>query len=109
MALFPRTEIVAGFQHFLDIGNGWNMYYSSWHASALPIQPAAWALTGLYAHIATNVRSTWRNGPPQHAIVAAIGQIQIAMICKEQPIPWDFVENFASRMSDMTQAGWTGE
>ena len=27
-----------GFQHFLSIGNGWNMYYSSWPVVALPVR-----------------------------------------------------------------------
>ena len=27
-----------GFQHYLDIGSGWNMYYSSWPSVALPIR-----------------------------------------------------------------------
>ena len=27
-----------GFQHFLEIGGGWNMYYSSWPSIALPVR-----------------------------------------------------------------------
>ena len=27
-----------GFRQFLDIGNGWNMYYSSWPSIALPVR-----------------------------------------------------------------------
>ena len=27
-----------GFQQFLPIGNGWNMYYSSWPVMALPVR-----------------------------------------------------------------------
>ena len=27
-----------GFQQFLEIGNGWNMYYSSWPSIVLPVR-----------------------------------------------------------------------
>lgn len=27
-----------GFQHFLELGEGWNMYYSSWSSIALPVR-----------------------------------------------------------------------
>ena len=26
-----------GFQHIMDLGSGWNMYYSSWASFALPV------------------------------------------------------------------------
>ena len=33
--LKPRS---VGFQEYLDIGSGWNMYYSSWPSIALPVR-----------------------------------------------------------------------
>jgi len=97
-----------GFQTFIDVGNGWNFYYSSYHAASLPIQPAAWALTKLYASMLVQAQSTWRKGPSQNIVPLVIGQIQLIMICPEQPIPWQIVENFASEMLRITGEGWTG-
>lgn len=53
-------------------------------------------------------QSTWRKGPPQKVISLIIGQIQLIMICPEDPIPWQIVENFASEMLRITGEGWTG-
>lgn len=107
--LSPRTSAEEiGFQSFIDVGNGWNFYYSSWHAASLPIQPAAWALTNLYASMLVQAQSTWRKGPPQKIIPLAIGQLQLIMICPENPIPWQVVESFASEMLRITGDGWTG-
>lgn len=107
--LSPRLEPITAFQHFLDVGLGWNMYYSSWHGSALPIEPAAWVLTTLYSHILTKAQSTWRQGPPKHSIGATFGQVKMVMVCKEKPLSWDFVEKYALKMLGMTREGWTGE
>ena len=35
-ALRPRAR--RGYQSFLSIGSGWNLYYSSWAGALLPIQ-----------------------------------------------------------------------
>lgn len=84
------------------------MYYSSWHAAALPIQPAAWALTNLYTAIMVQAQSTWRKGQPTPLLQASIGNLQLVMMCAERPIPWDFVENFTKYMLAITKGGWTG-
>lgn len=35
-SLTPRAPL--GFHEYLEIGNGWNMYYSTWPAMALPVR-----------------------------------------------------------------------
>ncbi len=108
-SLSPRVSAEEiGFQSFIDVGNGWNFYYSSWHAASLPLQPAAWALTNLYASMLVQAQSTWRKGPPQNILPLVFGQIQLIMICPDSPIPWQIVENFASEMLRITGEGWTG-
>ncbi len=107
--LSPRASAEEiGFKSFISIGNGWNFYYTSWHAASLPIQPAAWALTNLYASMLVQAQSTWRKGPPQNIVPLVFGQIQLIMICPEKPIQWQIVENFASEMLRITGEGWTG-
>lgn len=107
--LSPRASAEEfGFKSFISIGNGWNFYYSSWHAASLPIQPAAWALTKFYASMLVQARTTWRKGPPQNIVPLVFGQIQLIMISPQSPIPWQIVENFASQMLRMTGEGWTG-
>ena len=98
----------SGFQSFLEIGNDWNMYYSSWNGMAMPVAPAAWALTALYAHFQTQARTTWRKQLPQKVLSGAMGAVQLTMICPEQGIPWDFVEKFSTQLLDITAKGWTG-
>ena len=109
--LTPRTvETVAlPFRSFLSIGFGWNIYYYSWHASILPVQPAAWALTALYAYVSRNARTAWRMNPTRNTIKAVIGPLELLMVCTERPIPWDFVEDFAKELEEITRQGWTGE
>lgn len=104
--LLPRGGIT--FHHAFDIGNDWNMYYSSWPAALLPVQPAAWALVNLYMSIKLQTKSTWSKGPPQHSFTATFGKIQISMLCLQRPIPWLFVENFAEKLLMITKGGWTG-
>lgn len=107
--LTSRIEPMAPFQHFfLDIGNGWNMFYSSWHSSMVPVAPAAWALSNIYASVLVQAQSTWRKGPPSRVIKANVGPVQLLMICVERPIPWDFVEKFSQELLRMTTEGWTG-
>ena len=47
----PRGYNDGGYNHFLNFGGGWNLYYSSIYASMLPVQPAAYALQTLYSGI----------------------------------------------------------
>ncbi|KAL6712918.1 hypothetical protein ACLMJK_009473 [Lecanora helva] len=107
LSISTRRDLSTGFQSFFDIGRGWNIYYSSWHASSLPIQPAAWALTNLYAAVLAQTQSSWKNGRPQTMLQAQIGQIQLLML-SNHAIPWTFVEAFATYMLSMTKGGWTG-
>lgn len=107
-SLKTRSPDDAPFQQFLDIGDGWNLYHSSWHAASLPIQPAAWVLTNLYASMLTNAQTTWRKTAPQYILPLVIGQIQLIMVCPTRPIPWEIVEDFASEMLRITGDGWTG-
>lgn len=104
----PRAESIIPFQSFLDIGLGWNIYYSSWQAAALPVQPAAWALTNLYASMMLHARGEWRKKAPSHMLQTTFGQIQLNMLCPERTISWDLVENLASHMLSITEGGWTG-
>ena len=97
-----------GFQSYLDIGSGWNMYYSSWPSIALPVQPAAWALTNLYASILLHARGKWSKSPPQHGFTITCGGLRILMHCQQKPIPWLFVGNLAEKLLQITEGGWTG-
>ena len=71
-------------------------------------EPAAWALTNLYATIAAQARGKWGKMPPQHAFTLTFGGVQIMMQCAQRPIPWLFVGNFAERLLQLTDTGWTG-
>jgi len=104
--LDPRGGLA--FQHAFDIGNGWNMYYSSWPAAILPVQPAAWALVNLYMSIVLQAKAAWKRGPPQHSYTMSFGKILIVMVCPQKPIPWQFVVNFAEKLLSITEGGWTG-
>lgn len=97
-----------GFQSYLDIGSGWNMYYSSWPSIALPVQPAAWALTNLYASILLHARGKWSKSPPQYGFTITYGGLRILMDCPQKPIPWLFVGNLAEKLLQITEGGWTG-
>ena len=109
--IIPRNPGVLDglvFQNVFDIGNGWNMYHSSWPAAILPIQPAAWALTTLYVSVMTHARTSWSTGPPQNSLVSTFGGIRLLMACPQQPIPWQFVAKFAEKLLQITEGGWTG-
>ena len=107
LSIAPRTDLGTGFQSFFDIGLGWNMYFSSWHAASLPIQPAAWALTNLYAAILTQAQGSRRKLFSDKMLIATTGRIQLRML-SDHPIPWIFVERFAAHMLSITKGGWTG-
>lgn len=102
-----RREIVT-YHHASDIGNGWNMYYSSWPSAFLPVQPAAWALVNLYMSIVLQAKNHWSKGPPQHGFTMSFGKIQIIMACPQKPIPWVFIMKFAEQLLKITEGGWTG-
>lgn len=72
------------------------------------VEPAAWALTNLYASILVQARGKWSMAPPQHGLTVTCGGIRILMHCPQKPIPWLFVGNFAERLLQITEGGWTG-
>jgi len=84
------------------------MYYSSWPVAILPVQPAAWALVNIYTSIMIQAKTSWRKGPPQNGFTMTFGKIQIIMACPQQPIPWQFIENFVQKLLLITEGGWTG-
>ena len=97
-----------GYQAFLHLGDGWNLYYSSWSSTGLPIAPAAWALAQLYSNMAQNAGSIWRLSPPLHSIPLRMGNVYLVMECPEEGIPWDLVQLFGEKLLDMTEKGWLG-
>lgn len=98
-----------GHQSFLSIGSGWNLYYSSWAGSLLPIQPAASALGHLYSTMLVNSQTIWLEKPSAgNGFTVAFNNIILVFSCKERPIGWDFVESFSRRLLALTQEGWTG-
>ncbi|KAL9063680.1 MAG: hypothetical protein Q9161_009339 [Pseudevernia consocians] len=103
-----RPRVLLGFHEYLDIGGGWNMYYSARPAIALPVQPAAWALAHLYTSILIHARGKWAKSPPQYGFVFTYGGVRILMHCPQKPIPWLFVGNFAEKLLQITEGGWTG-
>ena len=98
----------SGFQAFLHLGAGWNLYYSSWIGTSFPTQPAAWALSHLYSSMVTNAGSIWRLSPPLHRIPLRVGNVDFLMECSDEPIPWDLVVLFGRRLLAITNGGWTG-
>lgn len=98
----------AGHQSFISLGSGWNLYYSSWSSSILPVQPAAWALRQLYTNVATNAGTIWRLSPPRHYLPLAIGNVMLLIECHEEPIPWALVQAFGRLMLAKVDGGWTG-
>ena len=71
-------------------------------------EPAAWALTNLYASLLVQAHGKLAQFPPQHSITLTFGGIRILMHCPQKPIPWLFVGNFAENLLRITDAGWTG-
>ena len=106
----PRSLAVRddGYQAFLYLGGGWNLYYSSWSSIGLSIAPASQALTRLYTSIAENAGSIWRLSPPLHSIPLRVGNVFLLMECPEEGIPWDLVQLFGEKLLDMTRKGWLG-
>ena len=102
------TDLGGGWQFFLQLNADWNLYYSSWASTSLPIQPAAWALTRLYRNMVDNAGSIWRLSPPRHDLELQVGNVLLSMNCREEPIPWDLVWLFAQKLLDLTEGGWTG-
>ena len=62
----------------------------------------------LYASILAQARGTWANHAPQHELNLVYGGIRISMFCPQQPIPWTIIGNFAERLLQITDGGWTG-
>ena len=105
---YSLTARSDGYQAFLHLGDGWNLYYSSWASMSLPVQPAVWALNRLYTNMARDGGSIWRLSPPLHTIPLKVGNIYLWMNCQEEPIPWDLVQLFGEKMLGFTRRGWTG-
>ena len=53
-------------------------------------------------------RGKWTSIPPQHGFTITYGGVQLVMHCAEKPIPWLFVGNFAEKLLQITEGGWTG-
>lgn len=64
-----KARARVGFQNFLNLGAGWNMYYSSWNAIALPVQLASLDLIRLYSTIIANAAGVWRVAPPRYMLL----------------------------------------
>ena len=96
------------FQSFVTLHNGWNLYHSSWNSIALPVQPAAWAFSRLYSGILGKAQGSWAARPLQHYLRVDYGEVYVRMFCEDEPIPWEFVAEFAAALLRITGNGWTG-
>lgn len=72
------------------------------------IRPAASALGHLYSTMLVKLQSIWPKGPFGNGFTLSFKNIVIMFYCKEQPIGWDFVEEFSRRLLALTQEGGTG-
>lgn len=112
LALHPNQRISLsprdyGYQNFLNLGGGWNLYYSSWPALIFPVQPAVWALRRLYHSMEVNAGSIWRLSAPRYEIPLTLGNVFLLME-SDQPIEWDLVMMFGKKLLDYTDEGFTG-
>lgn len=108
-AIPPRslTPHDYGFQNFLHLGGGWNLYYSSWPTSIFPVQPAVWALRQLYTSMEVNGGSIWRLSPPRYEIPLRVGNVLLTME-SNQPIEWDLVSAFGTKLLYYMDRGFVG-
>jgi len=75
-----RRQVNNGYQRFLNLGAGWNMYYSSWHAIALPVQLASLDLVRLYSTIIANAAGVWRVALPRYVYPSAKGDVETLIL-----------------------------
>jgi len=68
----PRA--LRGYKNLLNLGAGWNLYYTSWHAIALPVQLASFDLVRFYSTIIANAAGAWRVAPPRQHLQIALSK-----------------------------------
>ncbi|KAL8796011.1 MAG: hypothetical protein Q9195_001587 [Heterodermia aff. obscurata] len=78
-------------------------------ASLLPLQSASSALLHLYSELLSNASGPWVSLPAASSFTACSDNISIEFTAAgPYVIPWSFVAEFAEKMMDATEKGFTG-
>lgn len=64
------------------------------------------ALYRLFTQIIDNVLSIWANSPPSNQIVLEAGNLRIEFGCTAEPVPMDFIAEFAASHRDAVERGF---
>ena len=86
------------------MANGWQLQLGT-YASMLPIASAAATLERFYTGVMRRARYPTPEG---HFYRLRSGQLALEFFCRQAPIPWLLVENFARTMAAGTTQGFTG-
>ena len=77
--------------------------------SLLPLQSASSALLHLYTELLSNASGPWVSLPAASSFTASTDSLSIDFTAAgEFVIPWSFVAEFAEKMMDATEKGFTG-
>ena len=78
-------------------------------ASLLPLQSASSALLHLYTELLSNASGPWVSLPAVSSFTASSDSLSIHFAAAgPYVIPWSFVADFAEKMMDATEKGFTG-
>ena len=78
-------------------------------ASLLPLQSASSALLHLYTELLSNASGPWISLPPVSSFTAYSDNLSVEFTAAgPYVIPWSFVAEFAEKMMDATEKGFTG-
>ncbi len=91
---------------------GWTMALFDQHLVALSIAGVIGAyaalaiLVRLYSNILDNCLSNWASSPPRNQVVIEAGNLRLEFGCSMEPVPWDFIEEFARSYRDAVNRGF---
>ncbi|KAF6236312.1 hypothetical protein HO173_005565 [Letharia columbiana] len=80
-------------------------YSSQATAPSSPSYPLAPACR-LYSQVRDNALNTWASRPELDQVAVGAGDVRLAFGCSKEPIPWDFVAEFAARETDAVERGF---
>ncbi len=64
------------------------------------------ALSRLFRIIIDNLLTVWANSPPSNQVVIEAGNVRIEFGCSVEPVPWEFVREFAVSHRDAVERGF---
>ena len=105
----PNTPIssIARRQH----RNNWArlFYYMSNSVvfAIVPIAATSAALYRLYTEVLDNTLTIWAKKPPLNQVVVEFGAFRLEFGCSMQPVPWEFITQFADSTRDCVNRGFS--